>query len=1409
MLTDNKSRNSISFKAIAITLVCLFAANNISWAESACYNSAKTSTLAVNSRLKPFSEKHGLDFQNTVTATYIAKELKGLVKANELRDSHIARFNKQFPNGDVEIEREIKTGIFRSTKKEYKYAVFHFRRERPETVIHALFVDDLTDAERAELGIKDDEKGHLDQPGLEGVWFINPGTLQRSLPPFVAKAISPQKEMMVAVNLADLGAEIQDGKIIYRDSLRKAEELLPILAESGVGKVYFYGGLYKMSETSKQLHDNPAHNDDLRAMVSGKSVVLYGSYPTKHETIDGIEFKDGFGNAFSVYDMRIFNPDLSDGNEEHTREQFGRVVERSHQLGMKVVSDFVPWLSPDAINETNYRSMHYKEIGDAANNTFRSISETEKLHWIKRLLVYPENYGYFAVRITENGLERVILVKHFFSGFGNTYNGDQAEPNLRDENIQQYYIISMKSLIDLGVDEVRVDMADRLLQNIPDDEEPLFRVIEAAKAYANSIGREIEFNMETYDDGARKRLFRLGAARSYSDALFRSYWDIIHGNKHAADIKDAVWQVLWAEPRPLVYPSNFDETSLAAIGGNPEAFAMLLMTLSHLRKLHIMFDLRDWLGHRGHVIPIVGGSPEENGMSRHLFVTAEELKTRTDPILFKDAVKYAPFRKVAQDLHDAVGAKEERWIDTAETSNPDSLFPIFWKTETGDWTLVLLNLRNNATSMKVNVTLPQKLVQGFGSAAIEVKNDLEAGAAASIAGNTISDIEFRPGEGYKIFTISKAGQPPTPVVPDTNFERAVRLVRSSQTSWVGFMDMAKANLKNSLYGRNATDDLIAKNLSIAERELAKVGTDTAVFKIAGDEIGFVLPSRLSKTQVMAILLDLQKTLGNELGKIYAPYMPVGCILAENNGEDARSILEKGLQYAEIAQRLAKEKKDGIIDLIRINEKFVPPAVRPETVSMVMLTQEDKIKKARENIRRSVQRLDGTYEMEDIYPSLKREHLWQIINDAKFQNEPGVYLIRGPPDSFYVIRACTGDRIQIIKIESEYRPENDEMEDKFESILQKSERTSYTRGDYSFKCAQDSFDHSFGNDIIMLENLGIYEAFKPGTAILTEKEISDALDNVEKFVNSHTVKSGFTVVSYASTASTNELEDGSKTFMPVIERMAEAKKTAQGSKVLTPSFYDENRQLILLEIEVIRNKAKDAAKERLKEENDILARSFARLSASLGQEDEANRIHDENLKYTPAITQNTIICHIITDSILPIKQRPILQDLEKHMAGAGYTEKVVQLKISDPADFMEELKKVMAAKAKEYEGYNIQFDVACPGTEYVNMVLNSGLGAKALAFQPCSETEIGVVQVEAIILALRALQLDSKTDKIEALREAYKFLMGKDLTAEELAGFKTLNDFLRKITFTLPVTKVDYNNIEKLNRLIRENIESAA
>ena len=114
-------------------MVCLFLVNDIAWADpSRLLNPSQSATLAPQSRFKPFFEKHGLEFQNLVAVSEAAGKLRNLVRAGEVRESHIVRLNDELRkrlNGEaVEIDRAIKTGSLTGGKR-YALAVFNFRKK--------------------------------------------------------------------------------------------------------------------------------------------------------------------------------------------------------------------------------------------------------------------------------------------------------------------------------------------------------------------------------------------------------------------------------------------------------------------------------------------------------------------------------------------------------------------------------------------------------------------------------------------------------------------------------------------------------------------------------------------------------------------------------------------------------------------------------------------------------------------------------------------------------------------------------------------------------------------------------------------------------------------------------------------------------------------------------------------------------------------------------------------------------------------------------------------------------------------------------------------------------------------------------------------------------------------------------
>ena len=157
-----KKNFNILFKAVTMALVCLFIANSAVMAHSPDYSAAESS-LAPEHGLKPFFDKMGLDFRKMANVMLSAGSLRGLIAAGNVRQRSIMDLNRLFPKGEVEIERELKSGELSCTGRTYRFVVFHFPSEN--RAIEARFVTDcdgLTEQESDELGV----------PALRGVWFI-------------------------------------------------------------------------------------------------------------------------------------------------------------------------------------------------------------------------------------------------------------------------------------------------------------------------------------------------------------------------------------------------------------------------------------------------------------------------------------------------------------------------------------------------------------------------------------------------------------------------------------------------------------------------------------------------------------------------------------------------------------------------------------------------------------------------------------------------------------------------------------------------------------------------------------------------------------------------------------------------------------------------------------------------------------------------------------------------------------------------------------------------------------------------------------------------------------------------------------------------------------------------------------
>ncbi len=370
------------------------------------------------------------------------------------------------------------------------------------------------------------------------------------------ESVKPLRNLTIAMSVMEAGADIvrdPDGRkrIVYRRNLERAAGLLPLLRHKlGTGEVYLYGGLFRPPTTpsiAEQLHQVPDRGEHFLQSHDKKVIVMTQNYHTKEEWAGDMILRDDQGNPFSITSMLDLNPNLSNTREaagtlEKTKWQFKEFTNKAHQLGMKVAVDFIPWLAPDAINAANLHWTFHRRLELWKNEEFRRLNEQDKFEFIKDLL-RKENGYFFAVRIGQGSHEEVVLVRHLQS-MGSP-NVDESILNPLELEVMEYYLKTLRNLIDLGVDKVRVDLGGNLLlwnlgpyvsdfgkypdaaRELERREEPWQRILRETLAYAKSKGTSFEFIMEAYHPDEQNYLAELSTGvRVYFKDIFAKLFEM-------------------------------------------------------------------------------------------------------------------------------------------------------------------------------------------------------------------------------------------------------------------------------------------------------------------------------------------------------------------------------------------------------------------------------------------------------------------------------------------------------------------------------------------------------------------------------------------------------------------------------------------------------------------------------------------------------------------------------------------------------------------------------------------------------------------------------------------------------------------------------------------------------------------
>lgn len=283
--------------------------------------------------------------------------------------------------------------------------------------------------------------------------------------------------------------------------------------------------------------------------------------------------------------------------------------------------------------------------------------------------------------------------------------------------------------------------------------------------------------------------------------------------------------------------------------------------------------------------------------------------------------------------------------------------------------------------------------------------------------------------------------------------------------------------------------------------------------------------------------------------VQIPYLPAGAVRVNADKNFSEVDLDNALARAEEYQGIAKQRKqlvgvEGIMELrakpreervlldeeelkeaqanlaaARENLKSEQKAIREFVFNKVKAALSQDGKTAEEAERKAREEAEKI-QVEEEYAVFIRSNLMAILEYAMQTRPAGIktYLVRGPPDNFYVI-SVDEDIWQIKLVKQVIVPVDSSLKDAFTAIMQESRRQSREEGKFGFKVVNDHFGHTFGNQLITLDRLNL----EGDSQNLNNQSLQENLDHARPKINTVTEKHGFRVELEATVISSSDFD----------------------------------------------------------------------------------------------------------------------------------------------------------------------------------------------------------------------------------------------------------------------------------------------
>lgn len=1307
-------------KAIAAAVVCTFLVNDIAWADSPpdLFNPLQSATLAPESRLKSFFERHGLDFKNTATVMLAAGQLRNMIATGGAGQGNIMRLNQLFSGGEVEIEKDIKQGNLRCSGRTYDYAVFHFKKKNK--TVNALFIKDydkLTDDELREFGVKTAEDKRYfnssENPALKGVWFK---TQQDIWSERAAEVVENARNCIIG-DIRDFDPQVAQKKESFLAILYHAaqERLDSIASKTAKGKLKIFARMNLMNLSPEKQSgelDYPDEEIKVVLMTSTANPLTWGHILTPLVAMDEL-------NA----DFIVLQ---AHGKMEHKEKLYpSERVSVAHRHHM--VRESIDRLSP---------LMRYTDLGSEDDD---SLEAAAQMHRLLALNPNRKVHIFFLIGAESEARMNKYIRQHYQmfkeNNFGHnpnhkiTFTVTQRGEYGKRVTLEELLAISRQAQKELACEQF-LDIA--LIQHPHMDlgvASTYYRVTQDG-AFVPKPVHEFSKRFGYYGHSPIDPL--TGKPFYSQEESFRKKIGPVAKELAAmiyAKIKAGI-----AGDTPFVSVDGGSGSGKSTLGAE---VAKILSEEYGLESRIIGFDM--WLKDRKWRIAI-------QKLVKGDRLTSEEMK-------------------IAGELINRIKPREIFFGEEGFFKNEEILATV---KELDNW--------RNSSSDTHTMAVKDAYIREKGTRE-DVSIGLKKGQVIIFDGKYANTEELQPYYDLR-FRLHDS-----PDRTEARFQIRSRKYNPDDADiQVVFYKLALIPSYEAYDKR--TESKIHGFIDLREEGNWFLETNSAVYALP-DPLDYP-PEKFSRVFVESVYKNsLNEKTKKEIRQLF------GAIQAER-------LLPKLYKFFENYFFVRKG---------RFNSQNAAPEIRSSLMAIPGYCRESTKFFRFDHDKKTVQK----YFAKLIDEKVKKNDLTVTAKSVGISSGEEPYSIA----------------MHIYYAMKKYYQSHNMQKDGFRTWLLKWKiRVEAYDKDLVSLCLARNGLFDFQYDEPLTENADPYydnpwliNGLDPGETWSKRAAQGMMLPFREPALNALKA-SGRSKFDFAFQA--DPIIRGwikpiyvnirSRDDMPILTR-TKANVVIVGYLNGSRMLGDENRY-----IEDDLKKAVDTDYPALlcfgdtevgKAGVNPQKRPYLENTPFNLVRDEERKIHAENLKYTPPVANNTVLCHIVAPSILPEGQRGMLNRLDSGMRSRKYIEKMLELKTDGSGDFIEQIKDTMQrtqkiyekAYGKDYVNYTFKFDIACPNLDLVRRV-QVELGLPALAFAP-EEGGGNMVQAENIMLALRALRISMETNDIQILINAYVFITGNRAGS----GIKNIAKFTRTKLFAMP--KVNVDELGRINALIEKNIKTAA